>query len=306
MYLRFLTESRKMTSYTLPELVNYALRHPEVGAVNFNALYIVLQTIIKKCNLFEEQITCTPPAFEYSVSQMSQESSKEDENRILDLKNMEKLDSEKEFDESIKKINDIEMKINEILSEIDALKKSMEATQLQVREYEEKREKDYEEGKTLKREEFESAIEELGEAITILSLKLKNQIENAENERKEESLCKMSSALLEEKIEKLQKPIFDKLRKLTVMIRRLQIVFKEVIYPEACGVTKCVTCGRRAHLPVMKLIHHSSVNGNTESVSNHIKEKLDRLREEEKPPAAFDEGIKDHESDRYLTGDTQS
>lgn len=45
-------------TYTLPELVDLALRIPEVGQVNFNIIYTVLQTIISESQLTEVRPLC--------------------------------------------------------------------------------------------------------------------------------------------------------------------------------------------------------------------------------------------------------
>ncbi|XP_054714414.1 uncharacterized protein LOC129224038 [Uloborus diversus] len=98
------------------------------------------------------------------------------------------------------------------------------------------------------REEFESALEEMGEAISELAQKLQKQSSRSEL-ISDDILNELRIKASEEEISKYRGPVNEKLKALGLAVKNLHDIVKAVIYPEAPGVTKCLSCGHKAHLP---------------------------------------------------------
>ncbi|PRD24734.1 UNVERIFIED_CONTAM: hypothetical protein NCL1_42886 [Trichonephila clavipes] len=88
------------------------------------------------------------------------------------------------------------------------------------------------------RDEFEEALEEIGESIARLGNKLKKQEESQGESINEETLKKMCLKAAEEEIAKRQAVFTQGLQHLAIAVRNLQYIIKEIINPEAAGITK--------------------------------------------------------------------
>ncbi|GFV17155.1 uncharacterized protein TNCV_3633181 [Trichonephila clavipes] len=93
--------------------------------------------------------------------------------------------------------------------------------------------------------EFETAIEELGEAIGLLGIKF--QRKNDEWEERAAELwravdSKMSRDIFDEAVARIQ----GRLTALMFGLRTLKNVVEALLYPESSGVTRCILCRRPA------------------------------------------------------------
>ncbi|GFT99374.1 uncharacterized protein NPIL_541671 [Nephila pilipes] len=90
----------------------------------------------------------------------------------------------------------------------------------------------------LDRDEFEEAMEEIGEAIALLGNKLKKKEESQGESINQENLKKLCVKAAEEEIAKRQGVFSQGLQHLAIAVRNLQDIIKKIIYPDAAGITK--------------------------------------------------------------------
>ncbi|GBM13502.1 hypothetical protein AVEN_82776-1 [Araneus ventricosus] len=96
--------------YNLRQLLELALRFPEIGAVNFNIVYLILKTIIKK-----QEIECLTPEFNF-VYESPSDSTKE---KMEDSESSDETDEEKQ--EKERKMVEMEGEIHKLNETVEQL-----------------------------------------------------------------------------------------------------------------------------------------------------------------------------------------
>ncbi|GBM26546.1 hypothetical protein AVEN_245270-1 [Araneus ventricosus] len=302
-----------MNTYTLFELADLAIGTPEIGAVNFNILHLLLKKILRESRLGERTVryrsvdatTLMAKVLrekgEISLSDIGKIDEDLDE-KIEDVESSEEVikieestntGSEiwpaPELQELFTSVQSLEENLEKVKQNIESLERQMKRTKrdmVKKTEYEEVQKRDKDSRFDLDREEFEEAVEEIRDSIAELANKLHEQEQSSVGSAKEEAINKLCEKAAEEQIAKRQGDFNDRLKSLTSTVANLQDVVKEILYPQAAGVTKCVTCGRTARLPNMGLL--SEIPGDTRA-----DRKLQELAK--KAPVKKKENQKKHE-----------
>ncbi|XP_035215388.1 uncharacterized protein LOC118188968 isoform X2 [Stegodyphus dumicola] len=257
-------------AYTLPELVDLALRTPEVGAVNFNILRIVLLSLISDTGLSQRKVyweVLSASAITKSLfgekdkierkagakgtdSPTSDDTQEEEDEPEVTTKGAQVGLGLAQLFEAKKlssKLEAIEEELGALVDAVDELRVKITETTKKVKYEEGQKRIRREEAGDLDRDEFEDALEEIGEAIGRLAIKFQEQADKSQA-ASEKFLEELSSRVIEEKMDKLEKPINQRLENMALMIAQLQRFIADAVCPDAAGVTKCMTCGRRANL----------------------------------------------------------
>ncbi|CAL1271306.1 unnamed protein product [Larinioides sclopetarius] len=277
-----------MDTYTLFELVDLAIGQPEIGAVNFNILYLLLKKILKESRLGKRTVryrSVDPTSLmekilndkgEISLSDMEEIDEDWDEKfddldpdeKVIKIEESTNTDSEiwpvPELQELFTSVQSLEENLEKVKQNVESLERQMKRTKrdmVKKTENEDIQKRDKQSRFDLDREEFEEVIEEIRDSIAGLANKLQEQEQSSIGPAKEEAINKLCEKAAEEQIAIRQGDFDNRLKSLTSTVVNLQNVVRDFIYPPAAGVTKCVTCGRTARLPDIDLF--SEVPGDT-------------------------------------------
>ncbi|GFY58325.1 uncharacterized protein TNIN_268081 [Trichonephila inaurata madagascariensis] len=240
---------------------NYEVEHlitPERGVVNFNTLHLLLRRILKETGIGKRTVKYKYPdadAFlrrlleggEISSTdlEVSSEEHLESDEVILKTDDFEdtstNTDSDvwpgAEFGDLFTTVNELEKKLEKVIRQMEKIEMNLAGTVRKIK-YDDGEKRERKTESDINRDEFEEALEEIGEAIARLGNKLKLQEGSQGESINEEILKKMCLEAAEEEIAKRQAVFTQGLQQLAIAVRNLQYIIKEIINPEAAGITK--------------------------------------------------------------------
>ncbi|GFU28642.1 uncharacterized protein TNCV_468401 [Trichonephila clavipes] len=240
----------RMTTYTLYELADLALITPERGSVNFNTLHLLLRRILKETGIGKRTVKYKNPDADAFLRKLLEgeeissdvEVSSESDEASYDFEDTStNTDSDiwpgAEIGDLFTTVNELENKLEKVIRQMETIEMNIAGTKRKIK-YEDGEKRERKTAFDIDRDEFEEALEEIGESIARLGNKLKKQEESQGESINEETLKKMCLKAAEEEIAKRQAVFTQGLQHLAIAVRNLQYIIKEIINPEAAGITK--------------------------------------------------------------------
>ncbi|CAL1285056.1 unnamed protein product [Larinioides sclopetarius] len=125
--------------------------------------------------------------------------------------------------------------------------------------------------------EFETAIEELGEAIGLLGIKFQKKNEEWEERAADVWRAidgKMSRDIFDEAVLKIN----SRLSALMYGLKRIKKVVEDLLYPDASGVTRCLVCRRPAGISGHECLDPKQIHKRYEDSSSGLDDKESFLK----------------------------
>ncbi|CAL1285053.1 unnamed protein product [Larinioides sclopetarius] len=206
------------------------------------------------------------------------------------LQQVEELEEAREvFEEDHLKLSDVQKTQKDMVKEFEEIKAlGKEIKEMKVELAAKANLKEMEEALALKGDlelvntkvdqtEFETAIEELGEAIGLLGIKFQKKNEEWEERAADVWRAidgKMSRDIFDEAVLKIN----SRLSALMYGLKRIKKVVEDLLYPDASGVTRCLVCRRPAGISGHECLDPKQIHKRYEDSSSGLDDKESFLK----------------------------